>query len=360
VVAARVSSLRLSFAGAVGRSDRVLEPRAVGRGIYAGALGVIVAFGCSSATEQSIAPAPAANAPPAAGGATNAPTAPTATPPSDAGAEASDGASYKSSLGSCWTDAKCPRVMAVAHGGDWDQKTPYGSMAAIASAYKRGVEAVKIDVRVTKDDVPVVAHSSPIEIYESIDCYDKKIEEMTAAEVTGCHFATSTKETFKTLDDVLGYAKGKMVLQLTVKESKDYARAIDRVLGASAADYAFFEVSTEQLSGLLPTLPGNDKVFYLVNVEDDYAKVDLLLDTIKNPRAFMVEMNPSTEVPAIVSSKLHPAGLRAFTYDKSNGASVEQLKQHYESGFDVVSANASPNVVKARIAVNQANGVAPP
>src|SRR5512133_2303519 len=82
---------------------------------------------------------------------------------------AGDGGTYRTSLGMCWTDATCPRVLALAHGGAWDATTrPYDSNAALAEAFADGDDGVKIDVRVTKDNVPVIAHSSPIEIYESL------------------------------------------------------------------------------------------------------------------------------------------------------------------------------------------------
>ncbi len=116
---------------------------------------------------------------------------------SDAGTGGSDagtgGGTYRNSLSVCWTDPYCPRVFAVAHGGAWNVSgPPYDSNAAIAAAYAVGCDGVKIDVRVTKDNVPVISHSSPLQYYESIDCGGKKIEEMTAAQVTQCHRFPST------------------------------------------------------------------------------------------------------------------------------------------------------------------------
>lgn len=267
---------------------------------------------------------------------------------------------HRTSLAVCWTDAACPRVMAVAHGGVWDlDAAPYDSNAALANAYDAGDDGVKIDVRVTADDVPVIAHSSPIENFESDDCDGLVIETSTAAEVTACHRYPSATETFQRLDDVLAYLRDKMVVQLTVKRPEDYARAVAAVLDAGAQDFAFFEVETGDLQGVIPAIARNDEVWYLVQVNDPATEIDALLDTIANPRAFMFEFEPTEDVNELVASRLHPAGVRSFTYDRA-AHSVEDIRALYDRGFEVVSTQFGDNGVAARMQVNEARGVAPP
>jgi hypothetical protein len=304
------------------------------------------------------APAAPRDAPPAA---KDAPLATKEASPAKDAASAPDAASHRSSLAICWTDATCKRVMAIAHGGAWDPVSkPYNSNAAIAEAFALGIDGVKIDVRVTKDSVPVIAHSSPIQIYESIDCFNQKIEQLTAAQVVKCHRFPSTTETFQRLDDVLGYLRGKMVTQLCVKLSSDYGRTIAELQTQKAEDFAFIELgSTGDLKTIVPTLPGSGSVWYLVNVGSSVAEVDTIL-TLKNPRAFMVEFDPGVAVATITSAKLHPAGLRSFTYLSSMTASVPELKALFDGGYDVVSAQTAANAVQARILVNKARGVSPP
>lgn len=279
----------------------------------------------------------------------------------DAGLDASvpDAGSWRSSLAVCWTDATCRRVMAIAHGGAWDTTLPYDSNGAIAAAYAGDLDGVKIDVRVTSDNVPVIAHSSPIELFESIDCYNQRIELMTAAQVTRCHRVPSTTETFQRLDDVLTYLRGKMVVQLCVKRQADYARAIQAVHAANAEDFAFLEISTSDLQTLIPTISGSGTIWYLINVASNLPEVDTLL-TLNNPRAFMYEFDPSAQLGTMVTARLHPAGVRSFVYDSSATASVQQLKAYFDRDIDVVSAQTAANDVQARRQVNQARGVSPP
>jgi glycerophosphoryl diester phosphodiesterase len=281
----------------------------------------------------------------------------------DAGADAANivTGTHRTSLKVCWTDAKCPRALVVAHGGDWGPTAaPYGSMDAVIAAFDHDVDAVKIDVRVTKDDVPVVSHSSPFEAWESIDCYNKKIEDMTAADVTKCHFATSTGQTYQRLDTMLDYLRGKMIVQLTVKKSSDFARAISEVVAHNAQDFAFFEVGTSDLQNLIPTIAKSDQVSYVVNVGANLGEIDLLLGTIKNPRAFMFEMDASPQATAAIATKVHPAGIRSFIYEKSSTATVADFTKLFNDGFDVVSANATANNLKARVAINTNRNVSPP
>ncbi len=274
---------------------------------------------------------------------------------------AGSGGSYKTSLSVCWTDPSCKRAFAIAHGGMWAVTgPPYDSDGAIAAAYAGDVDGVKIDVRVTKDDVPVISHSSPLEIYESVDCYGKKIEEMMAADVTKCHRFPSTTETFQRLDDVLKYIKGKMVVQLTVKLSTDYARTIAEVHAQGAEDFAFLEISTSELQNLIPTIPGADSIYYLIEIGSNLSEVDTLLNTIKNPYAFMYEFDPGVDVSTLTATKLHPAGVRSFTYTNAAAPSQAELQALFEGGFDVVSSQGAANCVAARKAVNSKNGVSPP
>jgi hypothetical protein len=267
---------------------------------------------------------------------------------------------YRTSLAVCWTDATCPRVLALAHGGAWDVLTiPYDSNAALEAAYMDGDDGVKIDVRVTKDNVPVIAHSSPITLYESLDCANQRIEDMTAAQVTACHRFPSSSQTFQRLDDVLGYLRGKMVVQLCVKQTADFARTIAEVHALGAEDFAFIEINAGDFETLGATLPGGSTVWFLVNVGSTLSAVDDVL-ALGNTRAFMVEIDPGVDIGTMVPDRLHPAGVRAFIYDSAASPSVAQLQAHYTAGFDAVSSQSGTNGVQARANVNAAHGLTPP
>ncbi len=294
---------------------------------------------------------------PSDGGADTSAPGDSASPPSD-GATVGDAGSYRTSLHVCWNDPACTRALAVSHGGDWNVAgPPYDSNAALAAAYTNGADGVKIDVRITKDNVPVISHSSPIQTYESLDCSGKKIEEMNASDVTACHRFPSN-ETFQRLDDVLDALRGKLVAQLCVKVNTDFGRTITAVLAKGAEDFAFIEVNSGDFPLIAP-LPGSDKLYYLVNAASNVADVDTVL-ALHNPRVIMIELDPTVALSGMAASKIHPGGARAFTYDNSSTATAATLKALFDQGYDVVSSNLTAPDIQARVQVNQARGLTPP
>jgi glycerophosphoryl diester phosphodiesterase len=279
---------------------------------------------------------------------------------------AADSATHRTSLGVCWTDATCRRALLVSHGGDWTLTVPYGSHTAFQAAYDNGADAIKCDLRLTKDGVAVAAHSSPIQIYESLDCVGQRIEDMTAAQATACHLLPS-QDTIQRIDDVLAWARGKIIIMLTVKLPGDLAGGIATALAAGAQDYVFFETNPTDFQKTIPAATGWDQLHYLVNIGAT-SDIDLMLDTVHDPRAFMYEMTPSypnataQQVTDLINTRLHPAGVRAFAATAANplSATVQNHLDLFNQGFDVVMSYNLANGVTARVQVNQARGISPP
>ena len=68
-----------------------------------------------------------------------------------------------------------------------------------------------MDLRVSKDNVSMVMHSSPIEIYESIPCAGKRVEDTLAADLEKCTMALSN-QTFISVNTLLEWAAGKVIV----------------------------------------------------------------------------------------------------------------------------------------------------
>lgn len=329
--------------------------------------------GCASATTAASQDEPDAGAHPVQPSTDAGSTAPTPSststsksdsggPPGDGGSQDGGSATYRNSLSVCWTEVTCNRALAVAHGGDWDllkPNPPYLSNAALNAAYDHGADAIKIDGRITSDGVVVLSHSSPIETFESLDCSGKKIEEMTVADVQKCHRFPTT-EAYQRLDDVLNAFRGKLVVQICVKRKEDTGGIAKAVLDLGAQDFAFLELNAADIPDVVPSIPNGDKLWYLAQINAP-SDVDLLFDTIKSPRNFMYEFDPGdSTVPTLASTKLHPAGIKTFTYNKTT-TSADQIKAFYTTGgFDVVSTNSVGMMVDARKQVNTSRGVTPP
>ena len=113
----------------------------------------------------------------------------------------------------------------------------------------------------------MVMHSSPIEIYESIPCAGKKVEDELASDLEKCTMALS-KDTFISAPALLHWASEKVIVMFCVKESTDIARAITTLIEANATDRAFLEVHVGDLVSLVPSLPGWDQVWYLADASN--------------------------------------------------------------------------------------------
>ena len=210
---------------------------------------------------------------------------------------------WRTSMGDCWTNVSCDRALIISHGGQWDLQYPYDSLPAFQRAYTTGTDSVKGDLRVSKDNVSMVMHSSPIEIYESIPCAGKRVEDTLAADLEKCTMALSN-QTFISVNTLLEWAADKVIVSecgwveagasqecpqlrrlppvLCVKESTDIARAISTIIEANATDRAFLEVHPSDLASLVPTLPGWEQVWFR-----EFALVERWL--VSRPRALPFE-----------------------------------------------------------------------
>lgn len=272
---------------------------------------------------------------------------------------------WRDSLSVCWTDLSCKRAFVISHGGDWTADDfPYDSEAAFHRAADKGADRIKTDVHVTKDNIAVVAHSSPILFYESMDCADKKIEEMTADEVTKCHLFPSDIATFQRLDTVLKWARGKVVIMLTVKESKDFARAIQTVIENNALDYVLLETGMGDLQQAIPQAPNWQKAWYNASV-DSAEDITLLTQTLKSPRVAFCEISVkfqeahNDQMAALLKDKVHAGGMRGFVSTIHLNNAV-QHKAMWDMGFDVIMTYNLDNALVARKQINAARGMAEP
>jgi hydrogenase maturation factor len=104
-------------------------------------------------------------------------------------------------------------------------------------------------------------HSSPIEAYESVNCYGKYVEQMTADECTQCKME-ATDFTFTTASNLLSWAEDKINVMFCVKETRDIARAIEVLIENNATHRAFLELGLSNLVNVEKNNVANwEKVF---------------------------------------------------------------------------------------------------
>jgi hypothetical protein len=278
-----------------------------------------------------------------------------------------DAGSWRTDINDCWTDVSCQRALLVSHGGDWDvtltPPVPYESFTAFQRAYDGGADAVKMDLRMTLDHVAVAVHSSPLAAYESLDCAGKYIEQMTAAQVTQCHIFPS-QETFQRVDTLLNWARGKVLVMLTVKLSTDLGGGIATALANQGQEFVSFETNPTDFQDTIPDAGGWDQFHYLVNIAD-LSDIPTML-ALHDLRAFAYEMTPTyvdagtAEVSALIANVIHPAGVKSFAATSTTLPTVQNHLDLFNEGFDIVMTYGLANGVTARVQVDEARGITPP
>jgi glycerophosphoryl diester phosphodiesterase len=258
--------------------------------------------------------------------------------------------------------------MIVSHGGDWDPIFfPYDSLPAFKKAFTDGAEAVKGDFRVSLDNVGVIMHSSPIEFYESLDCWGRLVQNMTVAECTSCKMAL-TNYTFSSLPELLSWSSGNVIVMLCVKRPQDIARAISSVVELNATGRVFLEIRVpDLLEFVLAAQPaGWNEVFYVAE-GGSAADVRTVLSSAFTPllpMAFMFEFDPSYTSWGInlteTVQQLHSRGMKTFTATTRFLPSVESQVALFNDGIDIVYTYDTQNAVLAREQVNEARGISPP
>lgn len=208
-------------------------------------------------------------------------------------------------------------------------------------------------------------HSSPVEIYESLNCHGKYVEEMTSEECSQCQMEI-TEYKFQTVPQLLSWAENKINVMFCVKESKDIPRAITTLLENNASHRAFLELHTDDFLALEGNqTPSWDQVYYVIELKsrDDYNKV-MQATEMQRKRGFMLEFNDWDTWDTIESdvAAAEALGYRTFGPTRANsiGATVDDHLRLYNTGIDVAYTYNLTNAVTARIEVNKKHRITPP
>ncbi len=195
--------------------------------------------------------------------------------------------------------------MTISHGGDWNAQYPYDSFPAFENAFINGADAIKGDFRVSLDNIGMVMHSSPIEVYESLNCARKYVEKMSAAECQQCQMAL-TNYTFTSVPNLLSWAENKINVMFCVKRNADIPRAISTLIENNATHRAFLEIGLSSFLDLAISTPtGWEKVFYVVEISTT-EDVSRLMNASPEllPRGFLIEFNNWPEWSASMKSDI--------------------------------------------------------
>ncbi|WUX71820.1 glycerophosphodiester phosphodiesterase [Streptomyces sp. NBC_01429] len=128
-------------------------------------------------------------------------------------------------------------VVAVGHRGD-PYRARENTLASVRSARERGADAVEIDVRLTRDGVPVLLHDASL---ERLWGRDRRLAELTHAEVrelTGDGVPT-LREALAPVDGPTGSA-GRLMIDLPGASAESVRTVIGTVRECGAAERVYY------------------------------------------------------------------------------------------------------------------------
>ncbi len=186
-------------------------------------------------------------------------------------------------------------LIVIAHRGCHDAAPGHGfgtapenSRLALQRCVAMGVDVMETDIRRTRDGHLVVMHDERVD--RTTDGTGR-VSDLTLAQLRALHLRTdeggpdaaATAEGVPTLDELLALAKGRIVLNLDVKDAI-YAEVVDAVRRAGAADRVIVKTSAGIASPPLAAMTPYDRVPFAV------------IPTTGDPRA--------AEIPAIVARQM--------------------------------------------------------
>ncbi|MEU1041299.1 glycerophosphodiester phosphodiesterase [Streptomyces sp. NPDC005551] len=158
-------------------------------------------------------------------------------------------------------------VTAVAHRGD-----PYhvreNTIGSLRSALRRGADAVEIDVRLTRDDVPVLLHDETLKrLWE----HDRPLRSLSSDEVRGL-----TAGGVPTLVDALAATDGaRLMIDLPGADRAAVREVVDVVRACGAEERVYYCAGAQAMLA--------------VREADPAAEIALTRTTLAPPRAALLE-----------------------------------------------------------------------
>lgn len=116
---------------------------------------------------------------------------------------------------------------------------PENSLPAIKEAIRLGVDIVEIDVKVSKDGIPMLMHDGKV---DRTTTGKGDLETQTFEELRKLRLRSNgkvTEETIPTLEEALQTAKGRILVDLDLK-TEQIEKVIEVVKKVGAADFVFF------------------------------------------------------------------------------------------------------------------------
>ncbi|GGV90805.1 glycerophosphoryl diester phosphodiesterase [Streptomyces gelaticus] len=212
-------------------------------------------------------------------------------------------------------------VIAVAHRGD-PYRVRENTLPSIRSALGRGADAVEIDVRVTRDGVPVLLHDSTL---KRLWGHDVRLDRLTHGELTEL-----TRGGVPTLREALLAAGAhRIMIDLPGSTHGSVPRVVAAVHECGAGERVYYCAGADAMLRVRAADPG--------------AEIALTWTTLAPPRAALLDaVRPRWLnyrfglVDRELTGRLHRDGLLVSAWTADTGRTMRRLVRH---GVDSITTN---------------------
>jgi glycerophosphoryl diester phosphodiesterase len=243
----------------------------------------------------------------------------------------------------------------IAHRGVTD-RAPGNTVAAFRAAQALGVDGVELDVRLSRDGVPIVHHNWYVDegVPQPVPVYSLSAEELRREAVRDDRPEYSRQHPIPTLDEVLQEFAGNLSLEIELKSPEpELSSAIASALEPFRASWPTMELtsfSTSLLADAGQRCPGIRTALLLGRIPA-YMRSDVLayfaVQSAKLANVRVVHMDTS-ELSASVVATIRAAGLDIHVYPVNDESAVELVRRH---GVREVVTDAAAHILDLRRSV---------
>lgn len=234
---------------------------------------------------------------------------------------------------------------AAGHRGDFYGSIP-NTMRAFESGYRKGLDIVEMDLRISKDGIPMVFHDDTLN--PTTYCRGP-VYKYTKQELQKCKFPFHRDAYIPTFEEVLIWSHGKIVVDAEFKDAATIKPALDLIKKYNAYSWVYFQTQdnknkywqARQLDEMVPLL-------FAVNTTAD---LDWAL-SLNDPALIIIEIVPATRTPQVIEA-VHNAG-KLVTEDTWHFSKVlheffgATCKQAYSLNIDIPVTNRPSGCVNQR------------
>lgn len=222
---------------------------------------------------------------------------------------------------------------------------PENSLPAIKETIRLGVDIVEIDVKVSKDGIPMLMHDGKV---DRTTTGKGNLETQTFEELRKLRLVSNgkvTEETIPTLEEALQIAKGHILVDLDLKTDQ-IDKVIEVVKKVGAEDFAFFFDSDYEI---LSKVDAASKKYMLMPRAYSQAMADSALTRFK-PEVIHIDSKFYTpEVTSLISNKgarIWINALGAPDEEIRKGNVSETLKNLTKQGANIIQTDEPEKVIR--------------